>query len=49
VPPVLDAPTAIGNLQLMDFEVSIGIQGQLTCAAGTVRRAQSSQFWFVLR
>jgi hypothetical protein len=29
VPPVLGAPTAIENLQLMDFEVYLSIQGQL--------------------
>jgi hypothetical protein len=29
VPPVLGAPTTIENLQLMDFEVYLSIQGQL--------------------
>jgi hypothetical protein len=29
VPPVLGAPIAIENLELMDFEVYLSIQGQL--------------------
>ena len=29
VPPVLGAPTAIENLQIMDFEVYLSIQGQI--------------------
>ena len=29
LPPVLGAPTAVENLQLMDFEVYLSLQGQL--------------------
>jgi hypothetical protein len=29
LPPVLGAPVEVGNLQLMDFEVYLSLQGQL--------------------